>query len=106
MSSTIKGELFVNYNGEMSKTHLKTDANLVEGFEDKVAQILDGNVVRNTSTNLKRSNSLYDSGMLIFETDTQQMKITDGEHTYNELPYIKGEFPYEIQKMGSDGKYH
>jgi hypothetical protein len=44
--------------------------------------------------------------MLIFETDTQQMKITDGEHTYNELPYIKGEFPYEIQKMGSDGKYH
>jgi hypothetical protein len=104
--STIKGELFVDYNGNLEKTHLVTEAELVEGFEDKVAQILAGNCVRNTSTNLKQSDSLFDSGMLIYETDTQQLKITDGERTYKQLPYIRGQMNFEIQLMGSDGKYH
>jgi hypothetical protein len=104
--STIKGELFVDYNGNLEKTHLVTDAALVEGFEDKVGEILAGNCVRNTSENLKQSDSLFESGMLIYETDTQQFKITDGEHTYNQLPYIRGQMDFEVQLMGSDGKYH
>jgi hypothetical protein len=104
--STIKGELFVDYNGNLEKTHLVTEAELVEGFEDKVGQILAGNCIRNTSTNLKQSDSLFDSGMLIYETDTQQLKITDGERTYKQLPYIRGQMNFEIQLMGSDGKYH
>ena len=32
--STIKGELFVDYNGNLEKTHLVTEAELIEGFED------------------------------------------------------------------------
>jgi hypothetical protein len=106
MSTTIKGELYVDYNGNLEKTHLVTDAALVRGFEDKVSEILAGNCVRNTSTNLKQSDSLFESGMLIYETDTQQLKITDGKRTYNELPYLRGQTDFEIQVMDENGNYN
>lgn len=49
-----------------------------------------GNVLSGISTDLISSNLIYEEGILIIETDTQQAKLGDGVTNYVDLPYVLG----------------
>jgi hypothetical protein len=88
--AAIKGELYVDYNGTMTKALLATDAELVENLDNAMENAFANNVVRNTAANLAASDSIFDSGTLVIETDTRFFKIGDGVTSYNNLEYING----------------
>jgi hypothetical protein len=86
----IKGELYVDYNGTMTKAHLTTEAELVEGLGDYTEQQFGERIIRDTCANLVETNSIYDAGTIIVETDTKYFKIADGSNSYNDLEYLNG----------------
>ena len=49
------------------------------------------NIVQDTKTNLEEITKVLPSGIVLHETDTKKIKISDGTNTYVNLPYSGGE---------------
>ena len=48
-------------------------------------------VVRDSSQNLIKSNEIMPIGVISYETDTNKVKLSDGEKSYNNLPYVSSD---------------
>ncbi len=106
----IKGELYVDYNGTMTKAHLTTEADLVEGLPDYMEHQMGDRVIRQTCAELLETDSIYDAGTIIIETDTKYFKIADGTTNYSGLEYLNGRNGtlngLICEVMGTDGQYN
>jgi hypothetical protein len=107
--AAIMGELYVDYNGTLTKAFLATDASLVENLDAKLETKFAENVIRNTAENLRGSDSIFDDGTIIYETDTKYFKIADGVTSYNNLEYVNGRNGAGngllVEVLQSDGTY-
>ena len=48
-------------------------------------------VVRDSSANLIKNNDVMPIGVISYETDTNKVKLSDGEKSYNNLPYVSSD---------------
>ena len=48
-------------------------------------------VVRDLSANLIKNNDVMPIGVISYETDTNKVKLSDGEKSYNNLPYVSSD---------------
>lgn len=105
----IKGELYVDYNGTLTKAHLTTEAELVEGLEDAMDASIGKATIRNTAANFASDDSIIEAGVIAYETDTNYFKIGDGETSYNNLEYANGRNGslngLIVEVMKDDGTY-
>ena len=88
--AAIKGELYVDYNGSMTRTHLTTEAELVEGLQDAVEGYIGQAHIKMPSTDLISMNTIYPAGTMVIEENTGYFKIADGSTPYNDLEYLNG----------------
>ena len=86
----IQGELYVDFNGTLTKAHLVTEAELVEGLNDKIDNQIGEAVVRQPSATFIADDTILEAGVMAIETDTNYVKIGDGVSTYTQLEYLNG----------------
>lgn len=61
-------------------------------------------VLKNTSEFWKAADLVISKGLITYETDTNLIKISDGIHSYNDLPYVEsnGSGGSDLSKVKSD----
>ena len=105
----IKGELYVDYNGTLTKAHLTTEAELVEGLTEALDGAIGKSVIRNTAANFAADDSIIEAGVIAYETDTGYFKFGDGVTSYNNLEYTNGRNGslngLIVEVMKDDGTY-
>lgn len=48
-------------------------------------------ILKDLSSNFQKDNSVYQEGIALYESDTNKIKLSDGEHSYADLPYFMGD---------------
>lgn len=48
-------------------------------------------ILKDLSSNFQKDNSVYQEGIALYESDTNKIKLSDGEHSYTDLPYFMGD---------------